>query len=87
MEIEELRVICEHMGWSTQTFNDSDCIAIMCKLGISIQVDSGGDGYYVTVWDTDINIYEMFSDINDEDRPAMVRRLICKAAYEYLKEK
>jgi len=85
MTMEELRVICKYMGWPTQTFNDEDCIKIMVKCGISISPDNSGDGWYVTVFDTDISIHELSTD--DEEDTVIVRRLICKAAYEDLKEK
>jgi hypothetical protein len=91
MTKEELAVICKEMNWpldGSRVFNpiinNNRAIEIICKIGISIQIDSNGDGIFATVWDTDISIHEMFTD---EDRPSMVRRLICKAAYEHLKEK
>lgn len=58
---------------------------LMVKSGISISPDSSGDGWYTTVFDTDISIHELSTD--EEEDIVIVRRLICKAAYEDYKEK
>ncbi len=94
MTPEQLKVIADHMGVEDEirfyrALESNDlAMDIMCKLGISICVDSNGEGRYATVWDTDIRIYEIFpEEFTDINHAAMIRRLICKAAYEYLKEK
>ncbi|TEU00290.1 MAG: hypothetical protein E3J23_03010 [Candidatus Stahlbacteria bacterium] len=70
--------------------NNDQMVEIMVKCGISIYVDSTGDGRYATVWDSDIYLYELY-DMPSNDKgfyeyeATMIRRLVCNVAYEYFK--
>lgn len=103
MTPEEMKVLAEGMGYefnyecvgtscavyvqgnlyNPEEDNDQ-AFELMTKCGISVMVDNQGEGRYATVWDTDISVHEL---INDQDEAAVIRRLICQAAYEDLKEK
>jgi len=71
--------------------NNDQMMEIMVACGISVYVDSTGDGRYVTAWDTDIYFYELYKMACNEqgfkeEEAAMIRRLVCKAAFEYFKQ-
>lgn len=82
-------LMCENPEGIVFEFNpieDNDhAMKVMVKCGISVSPDNSGDGWYATLFDTDISIHELSTD--DEEDIVIVRRLICKAAYEDFKEK